>query len=63
METNFIRRAIDAIIKVGDIQSVSEPKGQALAIDYQLRVHPDLWLGIKDCLGKLSPIGFRPSRA
>jgi len=32
MKTNFIRRAIDAINKSG-------AKGEALAIDYQLRVH------------------------
>ena len=34
METTFIRRAIDAIKKWRDIQNVSEPKGEALAIDF-----------------------------
>jgi hypothetical protein len=61
METDFSRREIDGInAKWRDIQRGSERKGEPLAIDCPLHIHPDLWLTIKDYLGKLSPIGRDP---
>ena len=45
MDAEFICREID------------DRKGEGLAIGYELHTHPDLWLDIKDYLGKLSPIG------
>jgi hypothetical protein len=55
---DFIHREIDAIDeKWREIQKGSERKGEALAIFYRLHIHPDLWLGIREYLRKLSPIG------
>jgi hypothetical protein len=52
----FIRHEIGAINeKWREIQKGSESKGEALAICYRLRIHPDLWLGITEYLAKLSP--------
>jgi hypothetical protein len=57
----FIRHEIDAITeKWREIQKGSQRKGQALAILYRLHIHPDLWLGITEYLGKLSPVDRDP---
>ena len=57
----FIRHEIDAITeKWREIPKGSQRKGQALAILYRLHIHPDLWLGITEYLGKLSPVDRDP---
>jgi hypothetical protein len=52
---DFIGHEIDAITeKWREIQKGSERKGEGLAIFYRLRVHPDLWRGIREFLDSLS---------
>jgi hypothetical protein len=47
---NFIRREIDAINKKWHEIYYSDRKGEVLAIDYRLYVHPNLWDGIQKYL-------------
>ena len=54
MNTDFYRREIDAINeKWRAIQNASDRKGESLAIDYRLHIHPVLWEGVKKYIGNL----------
>jgi hypothetical protein len=58
MNCDFCRREIDVVNgKWREIQSASGRKGEALAIDFRLHIHPPLREAIRNSYGSLNPTG------
>ncbi len=54
MNADFYRREIDTINeKWRKIQNASDRKGESLAIDYRLHIHPVFWEGVKKYIENL----------